>query len=390
MKQLGKAEGGVPMRGKVVKNGFIIVILGAMILMLAGNAFAQEELSAGQAGSTAEPKKKTPGFIAVPIPIFSDVIGTGLGVGAAVLYQTDAKSKTSGVGLGGFYTNTESWGVGGGISHIWKENKYKVVFGGAFYNLNLDFYGIGSRAADQNRSITLNQNGWGVFGSFSAAVAKNFYLGMSYRYLFIDTSLASHKSEVPRVVDPGQLSLGAYNYGPGLSVAYDSRDSNTNPQSGVLIKLNGSFPTQDYTFTRNGASYSKYKFEADFYAPLADNMVLAFQVGAEIASDAAPFYDICNVGIRGYQGGKYRDDTMLVTQLEWRWRFYKRFGLVVFGGAAEVNSEFRDFTWADVLPAGGVGFRYMASKKYGTNISIDYGWGKDGNQVLYIGAGEAF
>jgi hypothetical protein len=396
------------MRGEWVKSGLLFVLGGVAVLMFAPGSFAQEEMppfeagstveagstivagSSVEAGSTVEPQTKKPGLVGLPIPIISEVIGNGVGLGGALLFQTDPKSKTSGVGLGGFYTDTGSWGAGGGLMTNFKENKYRFVIGGMFYNLNLDFYGIGTNSANANRSIRITQAGWAVFTSFSAAVAKNFYMGMTFRYIFIDTSLEDSQAQVQRVVDLSEVSLGAYNYGPGLSLTYDSTDSNTNPHSGVNINLTGQFPIQEYTFAREGQGYHKYNFEANFYAPLAENLILAYQIGAGLASDAAPFYDVCGVNIRGYEGGKYRDNTLLVTQMELRWRFYKRLGLVVFGGAAVVNPRFMDFTWGDVLPAGGAGLRINVSKAYEVDLALDYAWGKDDNQVFYLTLGQAF
>jgi hypothetical protein len=380
----------VKMAYQSLKN-CIYMFLILSILLFALNGFAQVVVPTVRESSTVEPTKKKPKFIAVPIPIFSDVIGNGLAGTAAVLYQADPGSKTSVVGLGGFYSNSASWGIGAGVSHNFKGNKYKAVLGAAYTNLNLDFYGIGVDAGNRGVSVLLNQKGGGGFARFEAEVAKNFYLGLSFRYISLSTSLKDSEWKLSQVVDPKKIALGADNYGPGLAIIFDSRDNNFNPQSGLLVNLDATFPIQQYAFNDKGLAYQKYMFEANYYMPLAKNMVLAYQVSAGLATASAPFYDICSVDLRGYQGGKYRDDTLLSTQIEYRWRFYKKFGLVVFGGVAGVAPEFKDYTWNDALPAGGIGFRWLAAEAYNVNIAVDYGWGKGaGNQVLYISFGEAF
>jgi hypothetical protein len=371
-------------------RGFVLIFL-AMMLVLVPKGFAQVALPKVQESSTVAPQKKKPKFVGVPIPIYNDVVGIGLAVVGAMLYQADPGSKTSAVGLGGFYANSESWAVVGGVMHNFKNDKYKAILGGGYANLNLDFYGIGIDAGNRNISVLLNQKGWGGTARFEAEVANNFYLGMSYRYISLTTSVKDSVEQLDRVVDPSKVALGAQNFGPGLIIDYDSRDNNLNPHSGMYINLDASFPIQEYKISPKGFSYQKYMLTANFYTPLAKNMVLASQVSAGLATDFAPFYDICNVNLRGYQGGKYRDDTLLSTQIEYRWRFYKRLGMVAFAGVAGVAPTFKDYTWNDALPAGGVGLRWLAAKEYDVNIAVDYGWGKGpDNQVLYISIGEAF
>ena len=43
-----------------------------------------------------------------------------------------------------------------------------------------------------------------------------------------------------------------------------------------------------------------------------------------------------------------------------------------------------------LLPAGGVGLRYLAVPASGVNISVDYAWGKSGSGGLYVYIGDAF
>lgn len=42
-----------------------------------------------------------------------------------------------------------------------------------------------------------------------------------------------------------------------------------------------------------------------------------------------------------------------------------------------------------MLPAGGFGLRYLASKEANVNLRADIAWGKDG-AAFYFGIGEAF
>jgi hemolysin activation/secretion protein len=93
--------------------------------------------------------------------------------------------------------------------------------------------------------------------------------------------------------------------------------------------------------------------------------------------------------IRGYVGGQYRDDVSLTTQLEFRWSFYKKWGMVAFAGIGEVAPTVGDMNLDDLLPSAGVGLRFMASEKHRVNLGIDYARGKD-SDAWYFRIGEAF
>jgi hypothetical protein len=70
-------------------------------------------------------------------------------------------------------------------------------------------------------------------------------------------------------------------------------------------------------------------------------------------------------------------------------KIIERVGFVFFGGVGEVGRQFSDFTWGDLLPAGGGGFRFRLTKKDRVNFRIDYGIGRVGH-TFSMGLGEAF
>ena len=90
--------------------------------------------------------------------------------------------------------------------------------------------------------------------------------------------------------------------------------------------------------------------------------------------------------LRGYNKGEYRGDKIFFLQTELRTVLYKGFGAKVFGG---MGSAFNNVEDAPFLPAGGIGVRYEASKRYNVFVSVDYAWGKNDNGV-YFSIGEAF
>jgi hypothetical protein len=80
---------------------------------------------------------------------------------------------------------------------------------------------------------------------------------------------------------------------------------------------------------------------------------------------------------------------MMAVQGEYRWNFYNKMSAVGFGGVASVfngiNSEFD----GKLLPAVGVGFRYVVFEENHMNVGLDAAVG-DGDWGIYFRIGEAF
>ncbi len=87
-------------------------------------------------------------------------LGVGLAVGAGYLYQIDEGSYPSISGIGALYTDTDSKAFAVAQSANFKGNDWKIVGGVGAYDLNLEFYGVGSGAGDDDRFLPVNQQGW--------------------------------------------------------------------------------------------------------------------------------------------------------------------------------------------------------------------------------------
>jgi len=90
----------------------------------------------------------------------------------------------------------------------------------------------------------------------------------------------------------------------------------------------------------------------------------------------APYYALCKFGqgvdLWGYIGGQYRDAAMFATQAEFRWKFWKRFGMVAFAGVGEVAESASDFNTENLLPSAGLGIRFMLSEDHRLNLSVEH------------------
>jgi len=330
-------------------------------------------------------------FFIMPIPISNPTIGTGLALSTMYLFQAGENAPPSSLSLAGFYTDTESWMTALGTETYFKDDKYRAAGWLGYYDVNLKFFGIGSDAGDRGESIGINQRGKFFVPNFKFRMADNLYLGLQYRLLTVDTSV--DRDDLPPGI-PGEVvpeDTEDVTSGVGILLDYDTRDNKFFPHHGSLLDVNTNFAGEAIGSDRN---YQQYEVGYNLYRELGENKIFTWRSTACFMGGDAPYYDLCMVGgefdgIRGYVGGQYRDDVSLTTQVEYRWRFYKKLGLVAFAGIGEVAPELGDMNSENILPSVGGGIRYMASEEQRVNLSIDYAVGND-SDAWYFRIGEAF
>jgi len=375
-----------------MKLGPAVVVL-AFATILYRPVLAQEEhirREVEQAQTVANSKK--PGdFVIAPIPIVNPTLGIGLALGAAYLFQIDEGSYPSLVGAGGLYTDTGSKAFAVAQSANFKDNTWKIVGGAFVYDLDLEFYGIGSGAGDEDRFLPVNQQGWAAGAKVLRRIKGHWYGGISYFYLEVDSTF-DLGDQLPddSVVPPPEAEDASAIATLGLVGEYDSRDNQFSATRGTLFNVSLSTANEtigsDFDFGSIHLAYNRYW-------PLKDSIVLAARgAGCAVPGDA-PYYALCKFGVfpdlRGYVGGRYRDQTMIALQSEIRWRFAKRFSAVGFAGVGRVAESASDFDLDDLLPSFGAGLRYVLSPKNRLNIGVDYAVGKD-SEAAYFFVGESF
>ncbi len=366
-------------------------------LLICGIIIASPTVAWAQDVETSAANLRTPveqvgdqkaSFVAMPIPMSNPAIGSGLGVAALAIYQPKGSVRPWTTGAGGLYTDTKSWGAAVFQKAYLGGDKYRLTAGAGTGVFNVDYFGIGSDAGSEGRSIELEQKASGAVVEFLVHVAQHAHLGLRYRYIKMDSTFNTTsllpQFELPPIQLESQVSQ------LGLSGEIDSRDSEYFPRSGLYANaqwlVSSDALGSDFDYPRLTGSVNGYH-------SVDDKTVLAWRGSVCRSGDGAPFYDLCNYGqsndLRGYTSGQYRDHAMFAVQAEVRRKIYGRFGAVAFAGVGEVAPEFSKFNTKDLLPAAGVGVRFEASTKYHVNMSVDYAVG-DGTSALYFYVGEAF
>jgi len=340
----------------------------------------------------AEPESAMPhdfSFVVMPIPISDPAIGDGLALGGGVFYKAGGSERPWVTGAGGLYTDNGSWSAMLFQKAYIGADRFRLVGALGVGEFNVDFYGIGPDAGSRGVSVPITQDaGFGVVQGLMR-VAPHTYVGLQYRLIDMSTTLDIDPPPFPDM-DLPPLELDSRTSALGLSGEFDTRDNEYQPNSGLYAT--GVWLVADEAFGSDH-DYSRVELKLNGYTRTNDHTVWAWRASTCWAGDDAPFYDICNFGsqadLRGYVQGQYRDHTMFAIQTEYRRNFGGRFGVVVFAGVGAVAPEFGEIGSDELLPAGGVGVRYLASRKYGVNVGIDYAWGED-SQALYFRVGEAF
>jgi outer membrane protein assembly factor BamA len=185
-------------------------------------------------------------------------------------------------------------------------------------------------------------------------------------------------------------SKGGTSTGLGFIVNLDQRDNVFFPTRGVYCQLGATFNAK---FLGGGFDYASIKLDLRKYLLLFGSHVLAFQGLFQAVPGTPPFRAYPKLGgdsiMRGYYAGRYRDRCLLAFQAEYRLPLIWRFGLTGFAGLGDVAGRPSKFNLETFKPSLGFGLRFKIVRKEGTNVRLDFAWGK-GTSGFYLTAKEAF
>jgi hypothetical protein len=134
------------------------------------------------------------------------------------------------------------------------------------------------------------------------------------------------------------------------------------------------------------------------HVPSRSRNVLGFWLYSWFTFGDAPYLNLPSNGwdtygraSRGYLQGRIRGSNQIYFETEYRWTLTRDglFGAVVFlNGVATSNPETNTLSRADM--ATGLGLRLKFNKHTNTNLTLDYGWGRDDSKGLFLGMTEVF
>lgn len=181
--------------------------------------------------------------------------------------------------------------------------------------------------------------------------------------------------------------------GIGMSLSYDTRDSDTYPQNGLFYKLKtvlfSNLLGSDYDFVRN-------EIDMRHYISVFPNQTLAVQGYSSTISDEIPFHKMAylNENMRAVTANKFIDRHSIVFRIEnrifpWSNPLLERFGFVTFLETGEVGENLEDLSLNGLKLSYGVGLRISFLMNDRLNVRLDIGFGEQ-NRSLSMGSREEF
>ncbi len=179
-----------------------------------------------------------------------------------------------------------------------------------------------------------------------------------------------------------------------VGVLWDSRDNQLNAYEGYFAEASyrGSFKGLGSTY-----EWHSLYLDARGYHKLLNQprFILAWWALGWFTFGDVPYFELPGTGqdlfqraARGYVAARYLGNHMLYGEVEFRYRVRAWLGAVAFVNVHSVTE--RDLEFKYVNPAGGFGIRLLFTKHSRANIAIDWGFGKDGSNAIYVQLNETF
>src|SRR6478735_73923 len=308
----------------------------------------------GQRSSAAVKKKKESSIAAIPMINYNRTQGVIVGALVSKYYRLNNKdtiSPSSNTGFFGMYTGQKSYVAMGFSKLYFAEDRWRITAAVGTMDINFQYY-LEDPAASTGNFYDYSTKANLLVLQLQRNIFKRVYFGPTTSFIKSTTTFA-----FPDVSGNDSVSISTLN-NIGYIITNDTRDHVQNPTRGMFLNFKNQFyrswAGSDFKFERFLVTYNQF-FKLD------DTKILAARASLNIASGNVPFEGQSVVGgddIRGYSQGKYRNDQVYAVQAEYRWNFYKRFGLVAFAGLASAVEHVADIPDNELLPGVGAGLRW--------------------------------
>ncbi len=318
----------------------------------------------GMGGSMEMDSTKKLKIAAIPLFNYNRSIGFmagALGMGFYRVSPDDTISPPSVTGMMALYTSNKTWAAFAFQQFYFKEDTWRATIATGVADANFQIFV--DLLPPEGGFIGYNTSVLFVYLKGQRAIIPDFFGGLHYTYYRANTEF-----DVPGTpVGTGTDDFHAL----GFNFAYDSRDNVSNPEKGWNIELDVSFYTK---WMGSSNDYNNYELSVNKYFRLNPKGVIAARFNTAISAGDVPFTGqnvVMGTDLRGYTDGKHRANQVHTLQAEYRWSFYKKFGMVGFGGVAVAVDKVQEISFNGLLPAAGVGLRYLMIEDEGINVGVD-------------------
>jgi len=351
---------------------------------------------AGQEGDKEKPKEETKerkfGAVVLPFVLYMPETKWGGGAGGLITYRplhSAPDARPSSLYFYAIYTQLKQFSAQMRPEFYFKKEEYLLTGKIGVDRFPDKFWGVGNATKDEAEE-NYTPDMLSMEMSFQKKIwpKQNLYAGVysqfeTYKIIKSDPGGLLEKEAFPGSKRGRASSLG-------LILNWDTRDNIFFPRQGyycqLLTHISRSFLGSEFDTT-------SVKIDLRKFLPLFSTHVFALQGLFHSVQGAPPFKNYAKLGgdsiMRGYYSGRYRDKSLLALQAEYRLSVWKRLGMAAFAGAGDVASRLKNFNLEAVKYSVGFGLRYKVAPREGTNLRLDFAWGK-GTSGFYFTAGESF
>jgi hypothetical protein len=271
-------------------------------------------------------------------------------------------------------------------------------------------YGLnGTETSNDSLAQPMKFNHARIHQTVSWKLKESVYLGFGYHFDY-------HYSIVDEKLDTlAPLLTSHYTYskkygfneknyaisGVSANFVIDTRDNMINAYKGFFANVNYKFYPDFMGNEKDGnVLYLEWRSFHGLSRKNPRHLLSFWMMGNFTFEGQMPYLDLPSLGYdqrgragRGYTQGRYRGQSLLYSEAEYRFPISQCGG--VLGGVLFVNATTADrpdgttklFDY--VAPGYGAGLRLMVDKRSRTNLQLDVGFGK-GSSGFYLGATETF
>ena len=326
-------------------------------------------------------------FSVVIGPYYSPEVSLGLAGAVVGLYQADVQSELSSLVIQGVGSINGSYALNIQNDVFLNRNSRQFYVYLSGLAMDVVYYGKGyqENIKDDNL-VEYHSDAFTFVPRWKERLYGNIFVGIGADFSY--SKAADITKNRRSVVDTTSLKDPSRSVGVTSLINYDTRDHVLNATKGLSLEFDVSLFDDalgsDKNFTLQNFSYSQY-------LPVNNTDVLAWQFIGKFSNGDVPWDRMPSLGgisgLRGYNSGRYQDDQMMMTQVEYRLHLIRRHGMVFWLGVGALADNVSQFKTDELLPSAGVGYRYLI--KENVNMRFDVGYGRNGPNV-YLSVNNAF
>jgi len=373
-------------RNKKIRT--IALVLFLSLLMLSNILYSALLSEEGKEQEKINKKKNR--LIFLPIIYYTPETKIAAGVGGIYYFRTSksgSEKRPSSILMDLVYTGMKQVLLEFFPDIYIRKGEYHLIGSLSYKKYTEKFFGVGNTTSEdmeENYSFRAAR----LDLSFQKKVSEQLYIGIQYEF----ESNRIIETEGGGQLEKGDIlgSEGGTASGFGLVLNWDNRDNIFFPTQGRFYQISAKFFNKAFGSNFN---FNRFNLNLSQYFSFFSSHVLVFQSYINIVTGHPPFQMLSLLGgqnlMRGYYKGRYRDKNMIALQMEYRIPVWWRLGLVGFIGYGDVADELSHFKFGGFKYSRGWGIRYKISREEGTNLRLDFGFGR-GTSGVYVTVNEAF